>query len=215
MKLHPASLGLWFLTRAARDRRAGARSSAGLVVATAAVGVAVVVGASIVIGGTALWSEYGDVVRAGAGAAIVDPRNAGIAAQIALLIGADDAFARSLHVFVAAAAVVVTVWAAWRRADPVESFAWAAAASLVTLPVTWYHYPSAMLPVAVAAMLRATEPDTRRVSALVTAGAVVAAISLVWLPLLWVAIGLIVAAAQASAPAPARAPAGAPDPATG
>ena len=37
VKLHPASLGLWFLTRAFRDRRAEGRSAAGLVVATAAV----------------------------------------------------------------------------------------------------------------------------------------------------------------------------------
>ena len=43
----------------------------------------------------------------------------------------------------------------WRRPDPVESFAWATAASLATLPVTWYHYPSALIPIAVAAMLRA------------------------------------------------------------
>ena len=173
-------------------------------VATAAVVGVLVVGASIVLGGTTVWSEYVDVVRAGAEATIVDPRNAGIAAQIASLVGADDAFARSLHVVVAVAALLVTVWAAWRRPDPVESFAWAAAASLATLPVTWYHYPSAMLPIAVAAMLRASGPDTRRVSLLVAAGAVVAAISLVWLPLLWVAVGLIVAAARASAPAPAQ-----------
>ncbi len=204
VKLHPASLGLWFLTRAFRDRRAEGRSSAGLVVATAAVVGVLVVGASIVLGGTTVWSEYVDVVRAGAQATIVDPRNAGIAAQIASLVGADDAFARSLHVVVAVAALLVTVWAAWRRPDPVESFAWAAAASLATLPVTWYHYPSAMLPIAVAAMLRASGPDMRRVSLLVAAGAVVAAISLVWLPLLWIAVGLIVAAARASAPAPAR-----------
>ena len=217
VKLHPASLGLWFLTRAFRDGRAEGRSAAGLVVAAAAVVGVLVVGASIVLGGTTVWSEYADVVRAGAQATIVDPRNAGIAAQIASLFGADDAFARSLHVVVAVAALLVTVWAAWRRPDPVESFAWAAAASLATLPVTWYHYPSAMLPIAVAAILRVSGPDTRRVSLLVAAGAVVAAISLVWLPLLWVAVGLIVAAARASAPAPASGsdPAGVPAPATG
>ena len=212
LKLHPASLALWFLTRAFRDRRAEGRSSAGLVVATAAVVGALIVGASIVVGGTTVWSEYVDVVRAGAGATIVDPRNAGIAAQVAALTGADDAVARSLHVIVGVVALLVTVWAAWRRPDPVESFAWAAAASLATLPVTWYHYPSAMLPIAVAAMLRASGPNMRRVTVLVTAGAVVAAVALVWLPLLWVSIGLIVAAAQASAeervpePAPSRAP---------
>ena len=201
VKLHPASLGLWFLTRAFRDDRVEGRSSARLSVVTAAVVGAVICGTSIVVWGTTVWSEYADVVRAGAQASIVDPRNAGIAAQVASLVGAG--------------ALAVTVWAAWRRPDPVESFAWAAAASLATLPVTWYHYPSAMLPIAVAAMLRASGPNTGRVSLLVAAGAVVAAVSIVWLPLLWVAIGLIVAAARASAPAPARVPAGVPAPATG
>ena len=136
---------------------------------------------------------------------------------LAGIVGAGDGLARSLHVVVGVAAVLVTAWSAWRRTDPVESFAWAAAASLATLPVTWYHYPSAMLPIALAAMLRASGPDTRRVSLLVAAGALVAAISLVWLPLLWVAVGLIVAAARASAPAPAPAsdPARVPAPATG
>jgi hypothetical protein len=105
--------------------------------------------------------------------------------------------------------VLVTAWAAWRRTDPVESFAWAAAASLATLPVTWYHYPSAMIPIAVAAMLRASDKDMRSVALLITAGAVMAAAALVWLPLLWVAIGLVIAAARVSgarssmAPAPA------------
>ena len=197
-KLHPASIGLWFLTRALRQRAAGGPASGGLVVVTAGVVGALVVGASLAFGGTALWSEYGAVVRSGAQAEIVDPRNAGIAAQVTGLIGGDDALARSLHVIVAVAAVIVTAWAAWRRPDPVESFAWATAASLATLPVTWYHYPSALLPIAAAAMLRASGEDGRRVSLLVTAGAVVAAGALVWLPLLWVAVGLIVLAARVS-----------------
>ncbi len=220
VKLHPASVGFWFLVRAFRDPRAEGRGSARLVVATTAVVGALIVGASVLTADPAMWSEYLDVVRAGAGATIVDPRNAGIAAQVAAIVGADDAVARTLHLIVGVAAVLVTVWAAWRRSDPVESFAWATAASLATLPVTWYHYPSALLPIAVAAMLRAAGPDVRRVSILVTAGAVVAAVALVWLPLLWVAVGLIVAAARASAqgpiPGPAGgAPAGAPAPATG
>ena len=64
VKLHPASLGLWFLARAFRDRRAEGREAAGLVVATAAVVGALIVGASVLIGGTAVWSDYLDVVRA-------------------------------------------------------------------------------------------------------------------------------------------------------
>jgi hypothetical protein len=205
MKLHPASIGLWFLTRALRERRREGPGSAGLVVASAVILGALIVAASVAIGGTSVWSDYLDVVRAGSAAAIVDPRNAGLAAQVAMVAGGDDAMARALHLVVGATAVVVTVWAAWRRLDPVESFAWATAASLATLPVTWYHYPSALLPIAVAAMLRVPSQDMRRVSLLVTAGGVVAAVALMWLPLLWVAIGLIVAAARVSAPAPAPA----------
>jgi len=56
----------------------------------------------------------------------------------------------------------------------------------------------------VAAMLRASGASMRRVSILVTAGAVVAAVALVWLPLLWLAVGLIVAAARVSAQVSAR-----------
>jgi len=175
-------------------------------VAGAAVFGGLVVAVSVVISGTAVWAEYGDVVRAGAQATIVDPRNAGIAANVAALVGAGDAFARSLHLVVGVAAVLVTIWAAWRRPDPVESFAWATAASLATLPVTWYHYPGALIPVAVAALLRASSQDMRRVSILVTVGAFVAAVALVWLPLLWLAAGLIVWASRVSAPTSAEAP---------
>ena len=201
LKLHPASMGAWFLARALRERRGADPGSPGLVVVSAAVVAASVVALSVLAGGGGVWAEYADVVRAGAGASIVDPRNAGIAAQLAAVGGGDD-LARSMHVVIGIGAVLLTVWAAWRRADPVESFAWATAASLATLPVTWYHYPSALMPIAVVAILRAPSQDARRVSVLVTAGAVVAAAALVWLPLLWVAVGLIVAAARASAAAP-------------
>ncbi len=209
LKLHPASIGVWFIARALRERDRERRMAWVLVVATAAVVGALIVLLSVVLGGARPWLDYLEVVRAGAGAAIVDPRNAGIAAQVAGLVGGGDDLARSLHAVVGVAAVLVTGWAAWRRTDPVESFAWAAAASLATLPVTWYHYPSAMIPIAVAAMLRASDERVRPVVFLVAAAAVVAAVALVWLPLLWVAIGLVIVAARASgarssmAPAPA------------
>jgi hypothetical protein len=215
LKLHPASMGVWFLVRTLRERgreregREGLSSSALIVVTAVTIGALVVV-LSVVLGGPTLWLDYGDVVRAGAGATIVDPRNAGIAAQVAALVGGSDDLARSLHIVVGVAAVLVTVWAAWRRTDPVESFAWATAASLATLPVTWYHYPSAMIPIAAAAMLRASGEEVRRVSLLVTAGAVVAAVALVWLPLLWAAMGLIIAAARVSSGARTGVPAGPP-----
>ena len=54
------------------------------------------------------------------------------------------------------ALAVTALRPAWRRSDPLESFAWAAVASLATLPVTWYHYPSALLPIAIAALAAGT-----------------------------------------------------------
>jgi hypothetical protein len=198
VKLHPASLGVWFLIRAFRDPTDDGRRAARLVVATAVVTGLAAVGLSVLAGGSAMWADYAEVVRAGAQATIVDPRNAGLAAQVAALVGSDDAVARTLHVGVGVAALTLTAWAAWTRADPVESFAWATAASLATLPVTWYHYPSALMPIAVAAMLRASGQDVRRVSLLVITAAIVAAVALVALPLLWLAAGLVIAAARVS-----------------
>ena len=171
LKIHPASMGLWFLVRALRERRRDGYLGGSAHVLAAAIGIGlVVIALSVLLGGPGLWADYAQVICAGTRAVIVDPRNAGIAALIAGSLGGDDGLARMLHLVVGAAALAATAWAAWRRSDPVESFAWATAASLATLPVTWYHYPGAMLPIAVAAMLRASGPDVRGVSLLVTAG---------------------------------------------
>ena len=204
LKLHPASMGVWFLVRWLRDRASGS----GSVIAWAiAFGVAMLA-LSVVLGGTGLWLDYVDVVRSGTGASIVDPRNAGIAALVASAGGGDDAFARTLHVAVALLAIAVTIWAGWRRGDLVEAFAWATAASLSTLPVTWYHYPSAMMPIGIAAWLRSGAGDRRRVTMTLVAAEIAAAAALVVLPLLWLAIGLVILAARwsraAASPAPVR-----------
>ena len=193
LKLHPASLGLWFLVRGMRGDRHALRVAA---IAVAA-GILVIV-ASVLLGGVALWSEYALIVQAGSGADIVDPRNAGPAAVITTLIGGDEPSARAIHVGVGIAAVAVTILAAWRRRDPLESFGWAAAASLATLPVTWYHYPSALIPIALAALLRAPIERRDRVRVLVLAAGVTAAVALPALPLLWVAVALVIAAAVCS-----------------
>jgi hypothetical protein len=155
------------------------------------------------------------VVRAGSGADLVDPRNAGPAAQIALLLGgggaAAESLARTLQIPVTFIALLVTVGAALRIADPVESLAWAVASSLVVLPVTWYHYPSALIPFALVAILRSASDAgdgsvARRVRWSVLAAAVVAAVAIAWLPLLYVAVGLVLVAVRMSRPpsAPAR-----------
>lgn len=192
LKLHPLSMGLWLLILGVRDRLSGGL----VVVATAlASGLAIVV-VSLVTGGVELWSDYVEVVRAGSGAVIVDQRNASLAAQLAIAVGGGDPLARPLHIVVALGALVLTIWAGWRRLDPVESFGWAAAASLSTLPVTWYHYPSALIPVGVAAWLRAGPAQRRRVIGALVAADALAVMALVALPLLWPAIGLVIVAAR-------------------
>jgi hypothetical protein len=198
VKIHPASMGLWFLVRAIRERGHG-RPGAAVRVLAAAIGIGIVVIAlSVLVGGPGIWVDYAQVVGAGTRAVIVDPRNAGIAALVAGFIGGGDELARTLHLAVGLAALTVTVWAAWCRSDPLESFAWATAASLVTLPVTWYHYPSAMLPIAIAAGLRARGLSVRPVRGLLLAAGVLAAVAIAALPLVYVAIGLVIAAARRS-----------------
>jgi hypothetical protein len=203
-KLHPGSMGLWFLLRAI-----GSATARRVVVAAIATAV-VLLGVSLLIGGVQPWLDYLTVVRAGSGADLVDPRNAGPAAQVALLFGGGssnaEALARTLQIPVTLAALVVTALAAIRLRDPVESLAWAAAASLVILPVTWYHYPSALIPFALAAVLRSRgTPAGARVAGLVGAAAVIAALAITWLPLMYASFGLVLGATRASRPADGRA----------
>lgn len=193
LKLHPASLAVWFLVRGLRGDR-----QAVLVAAAAVLTGFLVIAASIAVDGIQLWAEYARVVQVGSAADIVDPRNAGPAAVITSLLGGDEALARAIHVGVGIAALAITIVAAWRRVDPLERFAWAAAASLATLPVTWYHYPSALIPIALAALLRAPVEQRVRVRLLVLAAGITAAVALLALPLVWVAVGLVIAAASAS-----------------
>lgn len=202
LKLHPASLGLWYLVRGARNPSGGGLK---VVVATCAAALAIVV-ASVIVGGIGPWSDYAHVVQAGAGADIVDPRNAGPAAMVAALLGGDEATARTLHLGVGVLALAITAGAAWWRADPLESFTWAAVASLATLPVTWYHYPSALIPIAIAALLRAPAARQMRTRGLIIAAGVTAAVAIAALPLLWVAAGLVIAATIASRPEPSWVP---------
>jgi hypothetical protein len=196
-KLHPGSMGLWFLARA--PSTAAVRR-----VVVVAIAVAVtLLATSLLVGGVQPWLDYLSIVRAGSGADLVDPRNAGPAAQVALLIGGGgpgaEALARTLQIPVTAGAFAITGVAAWRVHDPVESLTWAAVASFVILPVTWYHYPSALIPFALAALVRSRRtPAAGTVQAFVGAAAVVAAAAIAWLPLLYIAIGLVLAAARLS-----------------
>jgi hypothetical protein len=154
---------------------------------------------SLVVGGLEPWREYVRIAGVASGAELVDPRNVGPAAQIALLIGADSGVARGIHLAVGVGAVAAIAWAAWTRHDPVESLAIAAAATLLLLPVSWIHYPAAMIPFGAVAVMRALgRPAGRRVSTLAAAAVVAGAVALVWLPLMWVGVALCVAAVHAS-----------------
>jgi hypothetical protein len=191
-KLHPASLGVWFGVRGL----GGDRPSGRVFLVALGIGLAVLV-ASLLIGGVSVWADYVAVVRAGSSADLVDPRNAGPAAQLALLLGAGDGFARTAQVVVSLTVLGVTLLAARRGGDPVERLGWAAAASLATLPVTWFHYPSAMIPFGIVALFRGRgTPAAGRVRTLIAAALVVAAVAIAFLPLIWVAIGLVLAASR-------------------
>lgn len=202
LKLHPASLGLWFLGRGVRERSAGRAPVSWIAVAAAIVMGLVLIGGSLLAMGVGPWSDYLAVVRTGSGADIVDPRNAGPAAVLASFAGGDAAMARMLQVPITLAALAITFVAALRDEDVVESFTVASIASIVTLPVTWYHYPAALMPVAIAALLRARDARLRPTVALVAAAVVVGTVSVVWLPSMWAAVALLVGAVHASRPAP-------------
>ena len=210
-KLHPASMSLWFVARGLRERRqhSASRAAAGgalltpgtWLVAAAAVAVGIViVGLSLAASGFTPWIDYSTVLRAGAGAAIVDSRNAGPAVQVALLVGGGEGTARLPQVAVTLAAIGGTVAVAWVCEDTLESFAWATIASLVILPVTWFHYPVAVLPVAIVAWSRAdAERRSRVLGAL--AGAIVAGVLGVALPVfVWLAVALVLVAVRQGRP---------------
>ncbi len=154
-KVHPAGLGPWFVGRLVRDRQEGqAAASLRLILAAVATGGAVLV-LSLLAGGADLWRDYVPVAGAASNARLLDPRNAGPAAQLAMLLGGDEGLVRALHVPVALAALLASLWAGWAVRDRLAGIAIAAIASLVLLPVTWYHYPTALIPFAIAAVVRA------------------------------------------------------------
>jgi glycosyl transferase family 87 len=198
-KVHPAILGLWLVVRLVRARREQGIAPIVRTLGAAAGTAAILVGISLLVGGAGIWREYARVVAVMSGAELLDPRNAGPAAQLVLLVGGDNGLARLVHLPVALVAIAVTGWAALARRDTVESLAWAAAASLFILPITWYHYPAALLPFGIASLLRTYgTPIALPVAALLGGACVLAAVGLVWAPLLWVAVGLVVAAAWRS-----------------
>ena len=196
-KLYPAGLAVWFAARALRDR-ADRGSATPILAIVGAVGALVV--ASLLVGGVTPWLEYVRVVASAGQADLVDPRNVAPAAQIALLVGAGSDVARLIHLPIALAALFVIAWAAWARPDPIESLAIAAACSLVLLPVSWVHYPAALIPFGVAAALRSRGlPRASTVRSLLTVSVAISIVALAWLPLLWLGVVTLVLAVRQSA----------------
>jgi len=211
-KLHPGSMGIWFAVRGLRERR---QSRAGIVLpqsdrlnppagwivlaGAVAVGLTIVI-LSLLTGGPGPWQDYVQVLRIGSGADFVDSRNVGPAAQIALLTGSGEDLARAIQVGVALVAVAGMAAVAWALEDTVESFGWAAVASLVVLPVTWFHYPVALIPLALVAWLRADPRARARVLGAI-GGAIGVGILAVAMPvLIWLAVALVMMAVRWSIP---------------
>jgi hypothetical protein len=193
-KLHPASLGVWFVLRGSAERR---------VAAVAAIAAVVIIGLSIAAGGLDPWRDYLAVVAAGSRADLLDGRNVGPAVQLALLTGASEGAVRVIQAAVSLGAIALTAWAALRRSDPVESLALAAVASLVTLPVTWFHYPVALIPFAVAAVARSQAAPAairRRTRLLIAAAVGVTVVAIGFAPLVWLAVALVLVAVRLSRP---------------
>ena len=85
--------------------------------------------------------------------------------------------------------MAVTALTAARVRDPLASIAIAITASLVVLPVTWYDYPVALIPVG--------SPSWRWAGASsgVAIAAIVADLAIGFAPLLWVGVGVLLVAA--------------------
>ena len=202
LKLHPASLGLWFLGRGVRERSAGRAPVSWVAVAAAIVMGLVLIGVSLLVMGAGPWSDYLAVVRTGSGADIVDSRNAGPAAVLASVAGGDAAVARMLQIPVTLAALAITFVVALRDEDVVESFTRGldrldrdASGDLVPLPGGAHAGRDRRAP----AGTRCTRPTA---VALVAAAVVVGTLSVVWLPSLWVAMALVLLGARWSRPGP-------------
>lgn len=205
VKLHPGTLLVWLATRwsgAVRPRRPAA-----IAIAAAALTGLAILGLSLLAGGPRPWGEYLDYLRLGGDADLASRVNIGPASQLALLAG-DPGLARPLALAWAVVAIVATIVVARVARDPLESVAWAIVASLIVLPVTWYHYPVALLPVALAAWTRSRGMGrSRRVVAWLAASYVVADASIVLPVGLWLAVALLFVAVRLSSPEPSVEPA--------
>jgi hypothetical protein len=201
-KVYPAGLGLWFIVRAARAHAGAERRQLLMPLAVAAAVALGLVAFSVLVLGPTPWQEYGTVASTAARAEVVDGRNAAPSAQLALWLGSSSDVARLLHLPIVILAVATIALAGWRIADPVLSLAVASTATLFLLPISWIHYPAALLPFGIAAVVRsrALEPRARRAVRRWAALALVAAAgAIVWMPSLWLATAAALLGVRASA----------------
>lgn len=216
-KISPVLILFWVVARALAApsapsagpaRRQLVWIAAGAVVAGAAIGLV-----SLLEFGIGPWGEYvGYFRQAGA----LDPTtwvNIGPASLVSLLTG-NQSLAQPAGVLVALAAVVAVLAAARHIHDDLQSVTVAIVASMVFLPVTWYHYPVALIPSALAIWMRSRgTARSRQISLALVAAWVLADVSIVLPVGLWLAVGVFLWAVSVSTPeVPTRAGL-APDPA--
>ena len=205
VKLHPATIAVWLA--AERPARPGLRRPGLFVICAAVAAGAAILAFSLAVGGVGPWREYIDYLRASGNADLASSVNIGPASQLALLAG-DSSLARPLAVVFGVIAVAATLASARLLRDPLESFGWAVVASLIVLPVTWYHYPVALVPVALAAWTRSRgTPRGRRVTWALMAALFVSDVAIVLPVALWLAVAVLFAAVRWSRPQPGLEPA--------
>jgi hypothetical protein len=217
VKLHPAVLGLWLLARGLVERRRGEDirpvgpfnlPRSWRIAAVSIAVVAALLGLSFAVGGVQPWLDYVTVLRAGASVDLLDTRNIGPAVQLVMLLGLGPSAVGPMQVAMLALALIVTVVVALRVDDPLESLAWAAAASFIVLPVTWFHHFAALVPFGIGALARgvARDPRTRqRLWILLVATFAITMIGFAQPPT-WLLVPVVIAATRISR-APAADPA--------
>ncbi len=197
VKLHPGTMVVWL---AARRPGAGTRRLDWTVIPVAFATGMTILAVSLLVGGVGPWRDYLGYLSLGSAADLASRVNIGPASQLALLAG-DSGLARPLAFVFAGLAVVATIAVARLVRDSLESLNWAIVASLIVLPVTWYHYPVALIPVALAAWTRSRGTARARSVSVALAAAVVVADVAVALPVaLWLGVVLLFVAVRRSRP---------------
>ena len=110
------------------------------------------------------------MLRASTVVDLLDVRNLGPAVQVALALGLDASAIAPIQSVVVVAALGVAVVSALAVDDTLESLLWGAFASLIVLPVTWFHHFGMLVPFGVAALARGWDgrPASRRTMLVLT-----------------------------------------------